>query len=237
MYHELQKQDNTVTFGSIPGKGKPYGFMSTDSKGTVCTVVNPSQQIATIVLPVKDTAANPYLLYADGGYTPVAEANILTLGPEQLAVVGFDSYGNMQHYFGVDDTINIPLSIEPIPATFTSAGKNAIQAQVNAAKVKNVRIIMQQFYKNGDPCRSWPGAPPDGKKVSEVIIIKVAQDGKEVPIHIEYDKMIWSGLSWGAGEVKQGSFDPDKPLDIQCISKEKDELKLTAKVYAVGYAT
>jgi hypothetical protein len=70
-----------------------------------------------------------------------------------------------------------------------------------------------------------------------VIVIKVTQDGKDIPLHIEYDKMIWSGLSWGAGEVKHGTFDPDKPLDIQCISKENDELTLKADIYAVGCAT
>ena len=67
-------------------------------------------------------------------------------------------------------------------------------------------------------------------------MIKASQDGKELPLHIENDKMIWSGLSWAVGEIKQGSFDPAKPINIQCITKEKDELKLTANVYAVKYA-
>jgi len=237
LYHELQKQDTTEMFGSIPGKGKPYGFKSTSAKGTVCTVVNPSQQIATIVLPVNDAAANPYLLYADGGYVPVAEANLLTLGPEQLVVVGFDDYGNNKHYMGIDETINIPQSIDPIAVNFTATAKNMLEGQVNPVAGKGLRIIMQQFYPNGDPCRSWPGAPPDGKNVSEVIMIKAAQDGKELLLHIENDKMIWSGLSWAAGEIKQSSFHPAKPINIQCITKEKDELKLTANVYAVMYAS
>ncbi len=235
IYHELQKQDSTVTFGPVPGKGQPYGFKSSSAKGTVCTVVNPSQQIATIVLPV-DGTTTPYILYADGGYMPVAEANILTIGPEQLVVVGYGEYADKNHFIGVDNTINIPVSIDKIDAAFSATAKNTIAGQVSAVAGKDIRIIMQQFYKNGDPCRSWPGAPPDGKKVSEVIIIKASQDGKELPLHIEYDKVIWSGLSWAAGELKHGTFDAGKPLNIQCLTMEKDELNLKADIYAVGYA-
>jgi hypothetical protein len=236
IYHQLQKQDTTVTFGAIPGKGKPYGFKSHTSKGIICTVVNPSQQIASMVLPVEN-AVNPYILYADGGYKPVAEVNILTLGPEQLVVLGYGEFANEKYFMGTDDTINIPVAIDKIETSFNTTAKNIIEGKTSPVAGKNVRIIMQQFYKNGDPCRSWPGAPPDGKKVSEVIIIKVSQDGKEIPLHIEYDKMIWSGLSWGAGEVKYGAFDANKQLDIQCISKENDGLNLTADVYAVAYAS
>jgi len=234
IYHKLQKQDNCSFFGSIPGKGEPYGFKSSTPAGAVCTVVNPSQKIASVVLPVQNLT--PYILYADGGYQPVEEANILTLGPEQLVVVGYGEFADKKHFIGIDDTINIPKSIDKIDTVFSITAKNTIEGKVKPAEGKDIRIIMQQFYKNGDPCRSWPGAPPDGKNVSEVIIIKVSQDGKEIPLLIEYDKMIWSGLSWGAAEVKRGTFDTGKPLDIQCISKENKELKLRAKVYAVGNA-
>jgi hypothetical protein len=237
LYHELQKQDSTVTFGSIPGKGKPYGFKSVSPKGGLCTVVNPSQQTATFGLPAAATS-NSLVLYADGGYKPSVKGNQLTLGAEQLVVVGFDGYADEKYQMGIDDTINIPQSIVQLPATFTSRAKNTIAAEVRGLNTKNlgaVRIIMQQFDKNGQPYRSWPGAPPDGKNVNEVIMIKVTQDGKEVPLHIEYDKMIWSGLSWAAGEVKRSAFDSRKPLSIECITKETIELNLTAQVYAVGY--
>ena len=236
IYHPLQKQDTTVTFGSIPGKGEPYGFKSSNSKGAVCTVVNPSQQTATMELPVVMTS-KAKILYADGGYKPSIKGNHFTLGAEQLVVVGFDEYADGKYHLGVDNTINIPSSIHKLEVTFTSSSKNTIEGQVNPIAGKNIRIIMQQFDKSGLPYRSWPGSPPDGKKVSEVLIIKITQDGKELPLHIEYDKVIWSGLSWAAGEIKHGSFDPRKPINIQCITKEKDELKLNADVYAVAYAS
>jgi hypothetical protein len=236
LYHPLQQQDTTVTFGSIPGKGKPYGFKSTGPKGTLCTVVNPSQSIATIELPVTGfTKAK--VLYADGGFKPKAKGSQLTIGAEQLVVVGFDGYADDHYHLGVDNTINIPVAIDKMEFVFTDTGKNMIEGKVSEAAGKNVRIIMQQFDSNGLPYRSWPGAPPDGKKVSEVIHISASQDGKDIPMHIEYDKVIWSGLSWAAGEIKQGAYDPGKPLVIKCSTDEKGELKLKADVYAVNYAS
>ena len=116
MYHELQKEDSTITFGSIPGNGEPYGFKPSSTKGTLCTVVNPSQPIATISLPVGNKPGSN-IIYADRGFRPRVKGNILTLGPEQLAVVGYDEYADyfekraeLFYNLGEDNTINIPLT-------------------------------------------------------------------------------------------------------------------------------
>ena len=236
LYHPLQKLDTTVTFGAIPGAGKPYGFKSKGPKGVLCTVVNPSQSIATIELPVRRPGKSK-ILYADGGYKPTIHGNKLTLSSEQLVVVGFDGYADAQYHLGIDDTINTPIAIDKIDAKIPSTGKNVIEGQVNVPSGKNIRIIMQQYSADGFPYRSWPGAPPDGEKVSGFIHINASQNGQDIPLHIEYDKVIWSGLSWAAGELKQDSFDANQPITIKCSTDEKDEMKLIAAVYAVSYAS
>jgi hypothetical protein len=238
LYHGLQKTDSTETFGSIPGEGRPYGFKSSDPRGTLITVVNPSQSIMDIPL---GALKGGRILYADGGFKaqlpPIAgvPGMHIILGPEQMAVVGFGGYAGRQYDLGIDDTIHIPVDIRPLKGDFTSVANKAIQASVAPEKNRGIRVIFRQFYQNGDPCRSWLGAPPDGKKVSEVIKIKVSQGDKDIPLHIEYDKMIWSGLSWGVGEAKAGSFDPSKPLLVTCSTTEKDAFSLKAEVYAISY--
>ena len=234
MYHPLQQQDSTVTFGEIPGKGKPYGFKSSVAKGSVCTLVNPSQAIMTVDLPVASFSKTK-ILYADGGFKPVLKGNKVTLGAEQLVIVGFDGYADDQYDMGIDDTIHIPLTIEEIASAFKSSAKNVITGEIIAPKGKDIRIIMQQYDPTGLPHRSWPGSPSDGKKVSEVIKISVMQDSKDIPLNIEYDKVIWSGLSWAVAEVSQHNFDAAKPLQIKCSTGDKDELKLTSNIYAVSY--
>jgi hypothetical protein len=233
LYRELQKQDSTETFGEIPGTGKPYGFKSWGPKGTLCTVVNPSQAVAWVSLPTLPGPSN--VLYADGGAMPLMHGAIVRLGPEQMAVIGFGEYEKDEYLLGRDETINIPVAIDKLETNFSPVGDKTIRASVNPIRGKNYRVIFQQFYQNGDPCRSWLGAPPDGKKVNEVIKIDVSQDGKTIPLHIEYDKMIWSGLSWGVGEVKHGSFDDSKPLQVTCSTTEKNAYSLKVEVYAVSY--
>ena len=71
--------------------------------------------------------------------------------------------------------------------------------------------------------------------MDKLLTIRCRQGGRELPLVIEYDKMIWSGLSWGAGELRQGSYDASLPIEIECASLEKEELRLEAMVYAVDY--
>jgi hypothetical protein len=46
---------------------------------------------------------------------------------------------------------------------------------------------------------------------------------------------VWSGLSWGAGEIKHGDFAGGAPITIRCSSAEKDAVKLEGHLYAVSY--
>ena len=234
LFRELQQQNGISPFGDIPGKGHPYGFKAAGKKGMVCTIVNPSQSVASIRLPARETDRSK-VLYADGGFVPVIKGNDLTLGPEQMAVVGLEGYADKAYLMGKDETVRIPFSIEAIQTAFTTGEKNKISGTVNSIAGKDIRIIFQQFDASGLPRRSWGGAPPNGKKMNALLSIKVSQEGKQIPLKVEYDKMIWSGLSWGAGEISKMDFDPHKPLTVECSSAEQEAMHLKANVYAVDY--
>jgi hypothetical protein len=234
LYQPLQERDAIRSFGAIPGTGKPYGFYGMGEKGVVCTVVNPSQEVAAVDLPVA-AGAGGRVLYADSGFTPTAENGKLTLGPEQLVVVGAGSYASDQYVLGKDASIRIPMSQEKLPVYFVARGKNKVGGVVQRVGGKGLRILFQQFGADGNPVRSWGGSPPDGQKMNALLQIRVSQAGKELPLHIQYDKMIWSGLSWAAGELRQGGFDPAVPVEVECSSMEKAELRLDVQVYAVSY--
>jgi hypothetical protein len=233
LYQPLQRADGIGVFGAVPGEGKPYGFSGRGPGGMVYTVVNPSQEIAEMVLPAPGGATR--ILYADGGFVPVVKGGRLTLGTEQLVVVGTGRYAGEQYVMGTDETIRIPMTQEPVEVRFESRGKNRVGAMLNAVKGKGLRILFQQYGADGFPRRSWGGAPPDGEKMNELLGIRVRQGVKELPLAIGNDKMIWSGLSWAAGELAAGTFDAGLPLDVECVSAGQDELRLEARVYAVGY--
>ena len=56
-----------------------------------------------------------------------------------------------------------------------------------------------------------------------------------MPVEINYDKVIWSGLSWAVGEIKNSALKPGSPVTIQCSSSEGDEMKLEGKIFVVTY--
>ena len=234
LFYELQQQDGFSTFGEIPGRGNPYGFMARGKNGIVCTVVNPSQSTQTIALPAGSSMSK--ILYADGGFKPLLKGHALSLGAEQLVVVGFDQYATSRYDLGVDPTVRIPQRISSMEASFSQGRTpNSITATIGKPQDKTIRIIFRQLDNNGQPYRSWGGAPPDGTKMSDLLRIQVSQNGHPVPLLIHYDKMIWSGLSWGAGEVSAKDLDPGLPLYIECSSEEKEKLHLEAEIYAVEY--
>ena len=234
IYAELQKLDKLYGFGAVPGSGKPYGFAGFGPKGAVYTLVNPSQEVASIALLPMNFGGARRVLYCDAGFEPKVEKEEVVLGPEQLVVVGVAGYAGAQYALGTDGDIRVPVSSEKLAVDFSARGKNVVGGVVSAQE-KTLRIIFQQYGPDGFPVRSWGGAPPDGKKMNELLMIRARQAGKELPLVIEYDKMIWSGLSWGAAELSRGSFDATAPVEIECSSSEKDALKLEARVYAVVY--
>lgn len=229
LYRPLQQRDGIVAFGAIPGTGKPYGFRGVGSKGAVYTVVNPSQEIVRVELGL---AARSRVLYADAGFQPGIVGSALTLGPEQLAVVGTGEY--VTDDLGTDDDVRVPRRSERVAVGFAADGKNKIAGTVTSGG-GTLRILFQQFGKDGFPVRSWGGAPPDGQTMDKLLKIRCTQAGRELPLVIEYDRMIWSGLSWAAGELRQGSYDPAAPVTIECSSTEKEELRLEARVYLIEY--
>jgi hypothetical protein len=242
VYHRLQQLDSTSPLGEIPGKGKPYGFKSLTPKGAVLTVVNPSQEMATIDLPVSASWTGK-IMYADGGYLPEIQGNRLKLGAEQLVVAGFGELADLPqsqfqelYHFGIDDTIQIPMAIDALDASFAPTLENHTEAQLIPPAGKWLRILFQQFDPSGLPYRTWGGAPPDGKKMDTLLKIQVKQGGKTIPLRLEYDQMIWSGLSWVAAEVNPSDLNPAQPLNIRCITMEQKPMQLRARVYAVRYS-
>ena len=234
LFNGLQQYGISSTFGGIPGKVEPYGFLAQGINGIVATVVNPSQIISDIKLPVGNYNTSS-IIFTENGFKPLLKGNTLSLGPEQLVVVGFEEYSSEEYNLGVDRTIQIPIYIENIEVNFQETSKNTITGLMNPVKGTDIRILFQQFTQDFLPKRSYGGFPPDAKKMNEFFILTVSQEDKIIPVVIQYDKMIWSGLSWAAGEVKSTSFSSDKPIKIQCSTTETDKLLLKAKVYAVSY--
>ncbi len=236
LYLRMQALGRTKTFGGIPGEVQPYGFASLDSDGALYTVVNPAEAVSTMKLPRLSQqqigTGSERVLFRDAGFTPKLSSGSITLGPEQMALVGFGRYANERFDLGLEDEVAIPQSIEPVKASFESRGRNSVEASVMAPSGGRLRMVMQQRTRDGYILRTWGGGPPKGENMGDVFKIEISQQGRAIPVRINYAKVIWSGLSWAVGEVD--GFTPGEPLLIRCTSAEKDEVQLDVKVYRVS---
>jgi hypothetical protein len=239
MYAPLQALGRTKTFGGIPGEVRPYGFGSFDAGGAIYTVVNPAQSAEQIEMPLLSRVQNPSshkrVLFRDAGFTPVLSGNKIKLGPGQMAAVGFGRYADPRYDLGIQSDLRIPRSIVPFSAQFHSTGDNTIEATITPPTEGDLRIILRQRGKDGHALRSWPGGPPNGTTVGKVLVLHATQDGGDVPIDINYDKMIWSGLSWAIGEIRHSSFQAGKPITVRCSSAERDPVELGGQLFVVKY--
>jgi len=240
LYLRLQSMGRTKTFGGIPGEVQPYGFGSLDVGGEVYAVVNPAQSVEEIQMPRLSREQNAVkdgrVIFRDAGFRPVLAGDKIKLGPGQMALVGFGKYASPEYDLGIQDDVVIPRSIQPVEAVFSPHGKNLIESTVSAPKNGNLRIIMQQrSSKDGTIMRSWKGGPPTGTNMGKFFVFSATQDGKPLSVEINYDKVIWSGLSWAVGEIPHGALRPGAPVTIECSSAEESPVQLEGHVYQVEY--
>lgn len=236
LFFHFQSEGRVHTFGGIPGEAQPYGFGMLDATGSAYVAVNPAQNVARITLPLlaRDQAAlgRGRILFRDAGFQPVLAGNSIELGPGQMAMVGYGKYASPAFDFGVQQDVVIPRSIRPVAADFHSTGKGTIEATIEAPAAGNLRLVMQTYSADGSLYRAWP---PEATSMGKIFLLRAEQDGKDVPIRINYDRVIWAGLSWAVGEIPATELRAGRPVKLTFQSTEKDPVNLEGKVYLVRY--
>ena len=239
LYLKAHTLGRAYSFGGLPGKEEPYGFCTVTTAGSLYTVINPAQAVQTVALPEvvrwQSPARAGRVLFHDVGFSPRLAGSTITLGPEELALVGFGEYAQSKYALGVELDVPIPASIQPLTADFATQGTNAVVATVELPAGNDLRVVMRQS-RDGEPCRVSRGAPPTGTTLGKVLVIQASQAGRDLPVQVNYDKAIWSGLSWAVGEIRSTDCQPGQPVQIRCLSQEKDPVELKVQVYRIAYA-
>lgn len=234
MFAPLRETGATRSFGGIPGNSEPHGFVTSGTAGALIAAVNPAQCVSIIRLPGLASAGRDEarILLRDAGFSPSLSGDVLRLGPGQLVLIGTGRYADEACDLGIQQDIRIPCSIEPLPTRFTNGDAAlAIEALVMPPASGDLRIIMQQCDASGMPVRSF-----SPQSMREFFRIEASQDGRLLPVEIDYDKKIWSGLSWAAGEVRRQNIAPDRPIRIRLSSAATEpSLCLTGRVFRVEY--
>jgi hypothetical protein len=213
LYYPLPALGNTSTFGGYPGAGIPYGFVARAPGGTVCTVLNPGAADADLLLPIPQDAGGR-ILFTDAGQAPVLKGQAIHLGPGQLAVVGSGAYADPRWDLGTQEEVLIPRSCEPLPITDVVRGPQSVSATVLAPTAGALRIMCSQSGTDGRPWRVTGGAPPMGISMGKLLVLTAEQGGRELAMGRNYDRQIWSGLSWAVAEISPQELVPGSPVRV-----------------------
>lgn len=219
LYAELQADGRTELVGGIPGKAEPYGYRSRTGRGTVYTLVNPSQEFARIPLDGKDGK----VLFCDAGKSPELEEGCVTLGPEALAVIGFGAYASERYAMGLEEDVRIPEMIEEVSFASSLPDAHTEVCRFDARK-GTYRVLMSQSDAGGTAYRTWEG----GRTMDRVFSLEVTLDGKSVPVSIGYDRVIWSGMSWASGEF---TLDDPGEAVVSCRAAEVESGRYSVRIY------
>jgi hypothetical protein len=129
----------------------------------------------------------------------------------------------------------IPRSIEPVRADFRTTSRSTIEADIHPPGRGVLRVIMREMTPDGYIRRTWAGGPPNGTNMAKVFTIEAEQGDRTVPVKIDYDKIVWSGMSWAVGEIDVSDLTPGVPVTVRFHSNEKDPVKLEGAAYRVLY--
>jgi len=233
MWMPLQENGQFSTFGGLPGKAQAYGYLARHERGALIAAVNPAQAVETIALPLNIPGR---VLFHDKGFLPILGQGRLTLGPEQMCLVGFGEYTQPDYALGIQEDVLIPASIHKIDVLFHQDDGRRIHCVLPAMNSQTLRVVVRQFDAQGFACRTTGGSPPKGTSLGSLLKIRASQDQRPLPVTVQYDKAIWSGLSWAVGELKTGDRDGGGPVVIECSSSEKRDVTLSVEIFKVEYA-
>lgn len=231
LFTSLQQTGEITRIGGIPGEARPYGYRAGNQEGYLYAVVNPAQAVEKIALPGLTSGR---VLFRDAGYVPAFDGENLSLGPEQMALVGSGRFEKEPFDLGAQEDVVIPSSIAPMAVAAGETEPKRSSVSFIPPDEGSVRVVMRQRDREGLARRSKGGAPPSGITMGRLLVIEAAQRGRPVEVKINYDKAIWSGLSWAVAEIEVESLQRGVPVTVQCSTREEADVHLDVSVYAVS---
>jgi hypothetical protein len=231
LYFPLQAEGKTSLFGDYPGSAKPYGFVGRGHGGVVCTVLNPGATDADISMPIP-VGEGTRILFTDAGRAPILRGETLRLGPGQLAVIGSGAFADLKWDLGTQSDVLIPWNCEELPVAGIVKGPSSISVTVLAPNTGTLRLMGSQTGTDGRPWRVSGGAPPSGISMGKLLVLSAGQDGKPLAMSQDYDRQIWSGLSWAVADIQPQEMTPGRPVRVTYSVSDPKGKSGTAEIRA-----
>ena len=169
------------SFGGIPGKGQPYGWVVGQS---LCVVVNPGPEVSKVLVPSGDWQ----IAFSDSGFKPYFEDGLLTIGPFQIA---FLSHCHIS--LGVQsDFESAVMAQADFKVIEHTASRQVIESQSG-----ELSVFVRQLNQGGDLVRTYSGA----HSAAEALQISAFQGDVPCATELHTDRVVWSGMSWASADI------------------------------------
>ncbi|MGA3130976.1 MAG: hypothetical protein ABSD59_09260 [Terracidiphilus sp.] len=241
LFFAVQAKGQMRSFGGAPLDGQPYGFAGRTSRGAVYVVVNPSQSVAKLALAalgIDQPLWSGRVLFRDAGFSPRLTGNAITLGPGQMAVVGFGAYAAPKFNFGVQQDVVIPKSIEPVDADFHLAASGELEASFDPPIEGVLRVTVRERAPDEGSSLDSADAYPAGQ--NHRFTFEITQADRPIPLRPESvgsdgESSFNARLSWAVAEIDVNDLTPGIPLRVRILCDEKSAATLEASAYQVIY--
>ena len=178
--------------------------------------------------------ADGRLLFRDAGFTPVLNGNSLTLGPGQMAVVGYGAYSSSALNFGVQQDVIIPHSVEVVDADFHSTDSGVLEGSFNPPIDGEVRLVLRPRTPANQVSASLASGSGGGN-AAQGFSLDVEQYGRPIPVHLDDESKLEHSMGWTVAEIDVNDLTPGVPLVVRFHSSSADAGSLEATAYAVEY--
>ena len=72
--------------------------------------------------------------------------------------------------------------------------------------------------------------------MKDYYLLNARQGKRSIPLKIQYDKVLWSGLSWATAEIDASEFDHSRPVTLEYSVPELGAgNQVDCRVYSVTY--
>jgi len=239
LFFELQAQGHVHSFGAPPGAAKPYGFAASDARGSVYVVINPGQAVVSLALPPasqQPAQGAGRVQFRDAGFVPRLSGNSITLGPGQMAMVGFGAFAEPAYSFGVQEDVVIPNSIESFEADFHFEAPRALEARFEPPMHGVIRVVVRP-RSPGDLTLANPIVrdPHKTATISDPLTFQATQSGRPIPVRIQNSGGSGADIPWLVGEVDVNDLTPGVPIEVRFRSEKVDPADLVGSAYSVEY--
>jgi hypothetical protein len=244
LFLSLQAQDRIHSFGAAPGTGRPYGFAAATHHGSVYVAINPSLAPAQLDLPALSTIrpidGDGRIQFRDAGFKLRLHGNTITLGPGQMAMVGYGRYAQPAYNFGVQQDVVIPKLIERVDADFQSTAPGALEARMDPPIEGVLRIVvLGRAFVSQHPSNSAPGGLADPGS-NRNFTFEVTQGGRPIPVRLNGEETSDGEAPrfrsiWLVAEIDVDDLTPGLPIRVRIQSQLGESADLQASAYQVIY--